>query len=59
MLKEDAGRFGGKLSEVEGDSERAEAQRDRGEGWSELADSIDGAVEQFEDALETVESLLA
>jgi len=58
LLKDDARRVGDTLSEIEGDGDRAEMQRERGEAWSELVDSLGTALEELDSALENVRSLL-
>lgn len=46
------------LSAVEADGDRADAMRERGETWSELADSLDGAIQEVDGAVDSVESVL-
>lgn len=46
------------LSAVEADGDRADAMRERGETWSELADSLDVAIQEVDGAVDSVESVL-
>ncbi len=57
-FKEDAQRFSNDLCAVEGDGDRADAQRERGESWAEAVDTLDTVLEALDGVLENVESLL-
>ena len=58
LLKDDAQRIGQELSDVEGDGDRTESQRERGEAWTELVDCLTTALEELNSALDDVRSLL-
>jgi hypothetical protein len=58
-LKGDVKRLSDELCGVEGDGDRADAQRERGESWSEVVDGLDNALEELDSALDNVESLLS
>ena len=58
LFRDEVARLSEQLSEVEGDSDRADAQRERGESWAEVVEALDAAREALGDALETVAPLL-
>ena len=58
LFRDDASGLSEKLCAVEGDGDRADAQRERGESWAEIVEALDTAHEALESALETVEPLL-
>lgn len=55
-MRAEVQQHGEQLSGVEADGDRADAQRDRGESWSELADALEHATEELDAALDTVEA---
>ena len=57
-LKADAQRLSDTLCAVDGDGDRADAQRERGESWAEVVEALDAAHEALDGALENVEPLL-
>jgi len=58
LFREEASRVSDTLCAMEGDGDRAEAQRERGESWTEIVEALDAARESLSDALEAVEPLL-
>lgn len=58
LFREEAGKLSEQLSNVEGDGDRPDAQRERGESWAEIVEALDAARETLADALEGVEPLL-
>ena len=59
LFREEAGRVSDTLCAMEGDGDRADAQRERGESWAEIVEALDTAREGLSDALEGIEPLLA
>jgi hypothetical protein len=59
LFHEEAAKLSEQLCDVEGDGDRADAQRDRGESWAEIVEALDAAGEALSDALEGIEPLLA
>ncbi len=57
-LKADAQCLSDTLCTVDGDGDRADAQRERGESWAEVVEALDAAHEALDSALENVEPLL-
>lgn len=55
-LRAEVQQHGEQLAGVEADGDRGDAQRERGESWTELADAIEGATEELDAALDTVEA---
>ena len=59
LFREEAARMSDTLCAVEGDGDRADAQRERGESWAEIVEALDTAREALGDALEGIEPHLA
>jgi hypothetical protein len=57
-LLADTRQFSETLSAVEADGDRGDAQRDRGEAWSELSDVLESAIQDMDGAVDAVEALL-
>jgi len=58
LFRDEAARLSDALCAMGGDSDRADAQRERGESWIEVVEALDAARETLSDALEGVEPLL-
>jgi len=57
-LQKEVQQLSDRLCAVEGDGERADVQRERGESWGEVGESITTALEELDSTLEAVETLL-
>lgn len=58
LFREEAARLSDTLCAVEGDGDRADTQRERGESWTEIVEALDTTREVLGDALDGIEPLL-